>query len=91
MKNNLRKAFLLGVLSSVSFTSVNSAPLTTSISDTVARFEVTAVDTPSISKGSSGVQTATIKNFGPAAATNTVAEVRGATTTGVSITLVEWL
>lgn len=90
MKNNLRKAFLLGVLSSVSFTSVNSAPLTTSISDTVARFEVTAVDTPSISKGSSGVQTATIKNFGPAAATNTVAEVRGATTTGVSITGVTW-
>ncbi|QCO20752.1 hypothetical protein C9E88_004125 [Acinetobacter cumulans] len=90
MKNNLRKAFLLGVLSSVSFTSVNSAPVTSLIADTVSRFEVITVDTPAIAKGSSGVQTATIKNFGPANATNTIAEVRGATTPGVSITAVTW-
>lgn len=90
MKSNLRKVLLLGVLSCVSLTSAYSAPLTTSISDTVARFEVTAVDIPSIAKGSTGVQTATVKNFGPANATNTFAEVRGATTTGVSITGVTW-
>jgi uncharacterized repeat protein (TIGR01451 family) len=90
MKRNLGKSFLFGMLFCIGFTSANSAPLTSSITDTVSRFEVTAVDTPSISKGSSGIQTATIKNFGPAAATNTVAEVRGATTTGVSITGVTW-
>lgn len=90
MKNKLRKAFLLGVLSSVSFTSVNSAPVTSLIANTISRFEVTTVDTPSIAKGSTGVQTATIKNFGPANATNTVAEVRGATTAGINITGVTW-
>lgn len=90
MKNNLRKAFLLGVLSSVSFTSVNSAPVTSLIATTVSRFEVITVDTPSIAKGSTGVQTATIKNFGPANATNTIAEVRGATTAGINIVAVTW-
>ena len=90
MKKNLGKSFLFGILSCVSFTSTYSAPLTTSISDTVSRFEVIAVDTPSIAKGSSGIQTATIKNFGPAAATNTVAEVRAAVKTGVTISNVTW-
>ena len=90
MKKNLGKSFLFGILSCVSFTSTYSAPLTTSISDTVSRFEVIAVDTPSIAKGSSGIQTATIKNFGPAAATNTVAEVRAAVKTGVTISSVTW-
>lgn len=90
MKNNLGKSCVFGLLSCVSFTAVYAAPLTTSISDTASRFEVISVDTPAIVKGSSGVQTATIKNFGPAGATNTVVEVRGATTTGVSLSSVTW-
>ena len=89
MKKNLGKSFLFGILSCVSFTSTYSAPLTTSVADTATRFEVIAVDTPSITKGSSGIQTAIIKNFG-SAAINTVAEVRRASTPGVSISSVTW-
>lgn len=89
MKNNLRKRFLLGMFSCISLSSAYSAnPGAMSVD--VSRFEVTAVDTPSIIKGGSGVQTATIKNFGPTAATGTVAEIRGATTPGVTITSVTW-
>lgn len=89
MKKVLGKSFLFGVLSCISISSAYSANPGAMTVD-VSRFEVTAVDTPSITKGHSGVQTATITNFGPSAATGTVAEVRGATTTGVTITGVTW-
>lgn len=89
MKKVLGKGFLFGVFSCISFTSAYSA-IPGEMTVAVSRFEVTAVDTPSITKGGSGVQTATIKNFGPTAATGTIAEIRGSTTTGVTITGVTW-
>ena len=89
LNKNLGKICLFTVLSYFGISSAYSAPLTTSIADTATRFEVIAVDTPSIPKGGSGVQTANVKNFG-ATATGTVAEVRGSPTSGVSITSVVW-
>lgn len=51
LNKNLGKICLFTVLSYFGISSAYSAPLTTSIADTATRFEVIAVDTPSIPKG----------------------------------------